>query len=138
MTTTPAGTGDRVRVLHVITHLDHGGATDNTLLTVAGLDRSRYRVDLAAGPGDLEAKARAAADRLFLLPGLARTLGRPADVRAAGARFLRLVRWELRALRGRAGWWWGMGLAAVALTAYGAYRVSHPPTLKPPPVPSLP
>ena len=28
--------------------------------------------------------------------------------------------------------------AAVALTAYGAYRVSHPPTLKPPPVPSLP
>jgi glycosyltransferase involved in cell wall biosynthesis len=85
VTTTPAGTGDRVRVLHVITHLDHGGATDNTLLTVAGLDRSRYRVDLAAGPGDLEAKARAAADRLFLLPGLARTLGRPADVRAAVA-----------------------------------------------------
>ena len=85
MTTTPAGTGDRVRVLHVITHLDHGGATDNTLLTVAGLDRSRYQVDLAAGPGDLEAKARAAADRLFLLPGLARTLGRPADLRAAVA-----------------------------------------------------
>ncbi|HKO13104.1 MAG TPA: hypothetical protein VJV22_14110 [Acidobacteriaceae bacterium] len=28
--------------------------------------------------------------------------------------------------------------AAVALTAYGTYRVSHPPTLKPPPVPSLP
>jgi glycosyltransferase involved in cell wall biosynthesis len=85
VTTTPAGTGDRVRVLHVITHLDHGGATDNTLLTVARLDRSRYRVDLAAGPGDLEAKARAAADRLFLLPGLARALGRPADLRAAAA-----------------------------------------------------
>jgi glycosyltransferase involved in cell wall biosynthesis len=85
VTTTPAGTGDRVRVLHVITHLDQGGATDNTLLTVAGLDRSRYRVDLAAGPGDLEAKARAAADRLFLLPGLARALGRPADLRAAAA-----------------------------------------------------
>jgi glycosyltransferase involved in cell wall biosynthesis len=85
VTTTPAGTGDRVRVLHVITHLDHGGATDNTLLTVAGLDRSRYRVDLAAGPGDLEAKARAAADRLFLLPGLARALGRPADLQAAAA-----------------------------------------------------
>jgi glycosyltransferase involved in cell wall biosynthesis len=85
VTTTPAGIGDRVRVLHVITHLDHGGATDNTLLTVAGLDRSRYQVDLAAGPGDLEAKARAAADRLFLLPGLARALGRPADLRAAVA-----------------------------------------------------
>jgi glycosyltransferase involved in cell wall biosynthesis len=85
VTTAPAGVGDRVRVLHVITHLGHGGATDNTLLTVAGLDRSRYRVDLAAGPGDLEAEAWAAADRLFLLPGLARTLGRPADLRAAAA-----------------------------------------------------
>jgi glycosyltransferase involved in cell wall biosynthesis len=72
-------------VLHVITHLGRGGATDNTLLTVAGLDRSRYRVDLAAGPGELEAEARAAADRLFLLPGLARALGRPADLRAAAA-----------------------------------------------------
>ena len=76
---------DRVRVLHVITHLGRGGATDNTLLTVARLDRSRYQVDLAAGPGDLEANARAAADRLFLLPGLARALGRPADLRAAAA-----------------------------------------------------
>jgi glycosyltransferase involved in cell wall biosynthesis len=74
---------DRVRVLHVITQLGRGGATDNTLLTVGGLDRSRYQVDLAAGPGDLEADARAAADRLFLLPGLARALGRPADLRAA-------------------------------------------------------
>ncbi|HYY82371.1 MAG TPA: glycosyltransferase [Actinomycetes bacterium] len=87
MTAAPAGAGagDRVRVLHVITHLGRGGATDNTLLTVAGLDRSRYRVDLAAGPGELEAEARAAADRLFLLPGLARALGRPADLRAAAA-----------------------------------------------------
>ena len=28
--------------------------------------------------------------------------------------------------------------AAVAMTVYGAYRVTHPPTLKPPAVPSLP
>ncbi|HZD00542.1 MAG TPA: glycosyltransferase [Actinomycetes bacterium] len=85
MTAVPARFRDRVRVLHVITHLGRGGATDNTLLTVAGLDRSRYQVDLAAGPGDLEDKARAAADRLFLLPGLARALGRAADLRAAAA-----------------------------------------------------
>jgi glycosyltransferase involved in cell wall biosynthesis len=87
VTAAPARLGDwdRVRVLHMITHLGRGGATDNTLLTVAGLDRSRYQVDLAAGPGDLEANARAAADRLFLLPGLARALGRPADLRAAAA-----------------------------------------------------
>ncbi len=44
----------RTRVLHVITHLNRGGATDNTLLSVAGLDRSRYEVDLAAGPGGLD------------------------------------------------------------------------------------
>jgi glycosyltransferase involved in cell wall biosynthesis len=85
VTAAPTPAGDRVRVLHVITHLGRGGATDNTLLTVAGLDRSRYLVDLAAGPGDLEARARAAADRLFLLPGLVRALGRPADLRAAAA-----------------------------------------------------
>jgi glycosyltransferase involved in cell wall biosynthesis len=85
MTVAPPRVGNRVRVLHVITHLGHGGATDNTLLTVAGLDRSRYQVDLAAGPGDLEAEARAAADRLFLLPGLTRALGRLEDLRAAAA-----------------------------------------------------
>jgi glycosyltransferase involved in cell wall biosynthesis len=76
-------TAPRVRVLHVITHLGPGGATDNTLLSVAGLDRDRYQVDLAAGPGALEERARAAADRLIVLPGLCRALGRPADLRAA-------------------------------------------------------
>ena len=58
----------RTRVLHVITHLDNGGAQTNTLLSVAGLDRNRYRVDLAAGPGVLESEAIASADRLLVLP----------------------------------------------------------------------
>jgi glycosyltransferase involved in cell wall biosynthesis len=82
---TAAGGRPRLRVLHVITHLGPGGATDNTLLTVAGLDRSRYEVDLAAGPGALEDRARAAADRLVVLPSLRRALGTPADLRAAVA-----------------------------------------------------
>jgi glycosyltransferase involved in cell wall biosynthesis len=73
----------RVRVLHVITHLGPGGATDNTLLSVAGLDRSRYQVDLAAGHGALEGRARDAADRLIVVPGLCRELGRLGDLRAA-------------------------------------------------------
>jgi glycosyltransferase involved in cell wall biosynthesis len=73
------------RVLHVITHLDRGGATDNTLLSVAGLDRARYRVDLAAGPGELEARARTAADRLLLVPSLGRALRPARDLRAAVA-----------------------------------------------------
>jgi glycosyltransferase involved in cell wall biosynthesis len=70
-------------VLHVITHLDPGGATDNTLLSVAGLDRARYRVDLAAGPGEHEARARAAADRVRIIPSLGRALRPLSDVRAA-------------------------------------------------------
>jgi glycosyltransferase involved in cell wall biosynthesis len=79
----------RTRVLHVITHLDRGGATDNTLLSVAGLDRSRYQVDLAAGPGALEARARAAADRLVVVPALGRALRPASDLRAA------VVLWRL-------------------------------------------
>jgi glycosyltransferase involved in cell wall biosynthesis len=75
----------KTRILHVITHLGRGGATDNTLLTVAGLDRSRYRVDLAAGPGELQDQARSAADRLIILPGLRRELGAAGDLRAASA-----------------------------------------------------
>ena len=82
---------DLIRVLHVITHLGQGGATDNTLLTVAGLNRSRYRVDLVAGPGALEERARAAADRLVVLPTLRRDLLALADLRAAIALW-RMVR----------------------------------------------
>lgn len=41
---------ETIRVLHVITRLVMGGAQANTLLTVAHLDRTRYRVTLASGP----------------------------------------------------------------------------------------
>ncbi len=41
---------EKIRVLHVITRLIIGGAQVNTLLTVAHLDRRRYRVTLASGP----------------------------------------------------------------------------------------
>ena len=44
------GMGARVRVLHVITRLVHGGAQENTLLTVQRLDASRYEATLASGP----------------------------------------------------------------------------------------
>ena len=88
----PAATGrDRTngrgrrqpRVLHVITHLDYGGAQSNTLLTVAGLDRDRWRVDLVGGPGPLEPDARAAADRCIVLPYFSRSLYSLGDLRAA-------------------------------------------------------
>ncbi|MFL6240303.1 MAG: glycosyltransferase [Actinomycetes bacterium] len=70
----------RVRVLHVITHLDHGGAQDNTLLTVAGLDHSAYVVDVAAGPGELEAYARTIAHDVRILHSLKRPLLDPGAI----------------------------------------------------------
>lgn len=40
-----------VRMLHIITRLIRGGADENTLYTVRGLDKRRYAVDLAVGAG---------------------------------------------------------------------------------------
>lgn len=42
----------RARVLHIITRLELGGAQRNTLYTVENLDRTRFDVGLAWGPGD--------------------------------------------------------------------------------------
>lgn len=39
------------RMLHVITRLIRGGADENTLYTVRGLDKTRYQVDIAVGDG---------------------------------------------------------------------------------------
>lgn len=40
----------KIKVLHVITRLIVGGAQENTLFTIAGLDKIRYDVMLASGP----------------------------------------------------------------------------------------
>ncbi len=39
----------KIRVLHIITHLPIGGAQDNTLLTLEGLDKTRYDLTLICG-----------------------------------------------------------------------------------------
>jgi glycosyltransferase involved in cell wall biosynthesis len=50
------GTHPPVRMLHIITRLIRGGADENTLYTVRGLDKRRYTVDLVVGEGsELEA-----------------------------------------------------------------------------------
>lgn len=97
----PAGGAEpdpRIRVLHVITELVVGGAQDNTYLTVEGLDRSRYRVDLMGGAGgSTEERARAVADRLFVLPDLTRSFDVPGHARATAqiARVLRRERYHV-------------------------------------------
>jgi glycosyltransferase involved in cell wall biosynthesis len=41
---------DRIRVLHVITRLDPGGSSEDTLLTAARMDGERFATTLAVGP----------------------------------------------------------------------------------------
>ena len=89
------GQARRTRVLHVITHLDPGGAQDNTLLSVAGLDRTRYEVDLLAGPGALEPSARRAADRLLVLGRFRRALVSPSDALIALALLRSVGRYDV-------------------------------------------
>jgi glycosyltransferase involved in cell wall biosynthesis len=63
----------KVRVLHIITELVLGGAQDNTLLTVDGLNRHRFEVHLAGSPGgEWEDRARASADHFHLIPSMKR------------------------------------------------------------------
>jgi len=60
----------RVRVLHLITRLDLGGAQQNTLYSVGHHDRSRFDVFLIAGRGGvLDAEAAALADTRVELVG---------------------------------------------------------------------
>ncbi|MGD9580510.1 MAG: glycosyltransferase family 4 protein [Vampirovibrionia bacterium] len=55
-----------IKVLHLITELPIGGAQDNTLLSVRGLKKLGYQVDLAAAPdGELESLAREYSDNVY-------------------------------------------------------------------------
>lgn len=80
---------ERIKILHVITHLGFGGALDNTLLTVKGHSRERFDVHLAAGeiePGeeysDWSGRAAEYADSLFKVPSLRRSVHLSDDFRA--------------------------------------------------------
>jgi glycosyltransferase involved in cell wall biosynthesis len=62
-------------VLHVLNHMDHGGAQDNTLATCEGLDRDRWRVVIAAPAGGAQAeRAARVADEVVDLVHLQRDL----------------------------------------------------------------
>jgi glycosyltransferase involved in cell wall biosynthesis len=78
-----------LKVLHLITRLELGGAQENTLYTVAHLDRSRFEPILAAGPGGiLDSRARALAGVPFHpVPALARPLRPRRDLAALWALF---------------------------------------------------
>ncbi|HXI90752.1 MAG TPA: glycosyltransferase family 4 protein [Blastocatellia bacterium] len=85
-----------VRVLHIITRLIVGGAQENTLLSVEGLDRlPEYEVTLVTGvdngpEGDLLERARRTT-RLVIVPELGRSINPLSDV-AASYKLYRLIR----------------------------------------------
>src|SRR5437762_9310191 len=74
-----------IRVLHVITRMIVGGAQENTLLSVEGLDRiPEYEVTLVSGvdrgpEGDLLDRAKGTT-RLILVPELVRSINPLWDV----------------------------------------------------------
>lgn len=81
------GQGGKIKVAHVITRMSLGGAQENTLLTVLGLMRRGYEVDLivggnAEGEGPLPVPPGAPEPRVIHVPQLGR---RVAPVRDAAA-----------------------------------------------------
>lgn len=97
----------RIKVVHVITRLDKGGSAENTVLTLAGLDRARYELILVKGPSteshmsDPEAAAvekslnnlRSLHVRLITIPTLVRRAAPLKDSLALAA-LIRLFRKE--------------------------------------------
>ncbi len=76
----------KYRVLHIITRLAYGGADENTIYTVNGLDREYYVIDLMIGE---ENKEEMLADfelkegiTLIRIPGLVRDLSPVKDLKA--------------------------------------------------------
>src|SRR5262249_35959167 len=77
--------GEKIRVLHIITRMIVGGAQENTLLSVEGLDRHPdYEVTLLSGldrgpEGDLLTRARQPTRRVSV-PELCRHVNALADI----------------------------------------------------------
>ena len=89
---------NRIRILHVITRMDPGGSTDDTLLTLAGLDPTRFRAALASGPaqdppGAGVARARENGVAFVDIPDLVRDISPLRDLRSLVALW-RLMRRE--------------------------------------------
>ena len=82
---------EKIRVVHIITMLELGGAQQNTLYTVEHLDRRRFEVFLIAGSGGiLDEDAERIADlTTFFVPSLVRPIRPFSDWKAL---------WRIRAL----------------------------------------
>jgi len=70
----------RIKVIHIITMLELGGAQENTIFTVSHLNRGQYHPALWSGPGGIlaEEASKILGDDFKIVPNLARAL-RPKD-----------------------------------------------------------
>lgn len=96
----PPRTGRPVPVVHIITKLELGGAQQNTLFTLAHLDRGRFAPYLLAGCGGLldEEARRTDGLRATWVPSLIREIRPWRDLWA-----LLVLRWQLARIRREAG-----------------------------------
>jgi len=85
----------KLKVIHIITMLELGGAQGNTLFTVANLDKKQFEVGLITGPGGiLDDEAKNLTDvRVMFVPPLIRSVHPVKDVLALGA-LTRILRKE--------------------------------------------
>ena len=81
-----------IKVAHIITRLDFGGAQGNTLYTAASLDRARFDPFIIAGPGG-RLKPEAGQSRLVTAGRLAREISPVGDI-AAFFELRRLIKGE--------------------------------------------
>ncbi|MFA7009532.1 MAG: glycosyltransferase, partial [Elusimicrobiales bacterium] len=70
-----------IKVLHIITKLEFGGAQGNTLHTVSHLDKNIFETRLAAGPGGM-LEDKVPPGSLLTVPHLARPINPLRDLRA--------------------------------------------------------
>ena len=75
---------NKIKILHVITHLPIGGAQDNTLYTVELLDKEKYDISLCCNlDGELVERAKKVEGiKLFNIPFLCREVSPYNDIRA--------------------------------------------------------
>ena len=85
-----------IHVLHIITRLDVGGSTENTVISATRMPQAEFTASVISGrtvdpPPQLSETLQAARVPWFEVPSLVRPVGLPNDLRALW-RVLRLVR----------------------------------------------
>jgi glycosyltransferase involved in cell wall biosynthesis len=74
---------EKIRVGHVITRFHGAGGAKNTIMTCAGLDKSRYEVDLIVGASADQWRAEGAGVNWVQIPELVRQVNPAKDISAA-------------------------------------------------------